>query len=137
SEAFRQEALLLADLMHPNLPRIHDHFSEAGNWYLVMDYIEGENLEEYLAKQPGGYVPLTEALTIGLQLCSVLDYLHNRQPPIIFRDLKPLNIMRTSNGHLYLIDFGIARHFKPGQARDTMAFGSPGYAAPEQYGRTQ
>src|ERR1019366_2323410 len=76
-------------------------------------------------------------LEIGIQLCSVLDYLHTRQPPIIFRDLKPTNIMRTWHGQLYLIDFGIARHFKPGQAKDTIPFGSPGYAAPEQYGKAQ
>ncbi|HEX4713314.1 MAG TPA: WD40 repeat domain-containing serine/threonine-protein kinase, partial [Ktedonobacteraceae bacterium] len=137
TEAFKKEALLLAELMHPNLPRIYDHFSEGGNWYLVMDYIEGETLEEYLGKMTGGSLPLPEALDIGLQLCDVLDYLHTRQPPIIFRDLKPLNIMHTSSGHLYLIDFGIARHFKPGQIKDTVAFGSPGYAAPEQYGKTQ
>lgn len=137
TEAFKKEALLLAELLHPNLPRIYDHFSEGGNWYLVMDYIEGETLEEYLGKTADGYLPLTEALAIGLQLCDVLDYLHTRQPPIIFRDLKPLNIMHTSSGHLYLIDFGIARLFKPGQAKDTVAFGSPGYAAPEQYGKTQ
>jgi serine/threonine protein kinase len=67
----------------------------------------------------------------------VLDYLHTREPSIIFRDLKPANVMRTSAGHLYLIDFGIARHFKPGQPRDTVPLGSPGYAAPEQYGRAQ
>lgn len=137
AEAFRKEALLLAELMHPNLPRIYDHFSEDERWYLVMDCIEGETLEDYLAKLPGASVSLEEALAMGLQLCDVLDYLHTRQPPIIFRDLKPLNIMRTATGHLYLIDFGIARHFKPGQAKDTVAFGSPGYAAPEQYGKAQ
>jgi serine/threonine protein kinase len=137
AEAFKQEAFMLAELMQPNLPRIYDHFNEGGRWYLVMDYIEGTTLEEYLAQTPGGHLPLQEVLEMGLQLCDVLEYLHTRQPPIIFRDLKPLNMMRTSSGHLYLIDFGIARHFKPGQAKDTIAFGSPGYAAPEQYGKTQ
>ena len=137
TRAFNREALMLANLMHPHLPRIYDHFAELGRWYLVMDFIEGETLEDYLAKVPGGKLPLKEALEIGIQLCTVLDYLHTRQPPIIFRDLKPSNIMRTPAGQLYLIDFGIARHFKPGQARDTIAFGSPGYAAPEQYGKAQ
>ena len=136
ANGFKREALMLAELMQPNLPRIYDHFSELGCWYLVMDYIEGETLDSYLIAR-GNKLPLTETLTIGMQLCDVLDYLHTRQPPIIFRDLKPSNVMRTPQGHLYLIDFGIARHFKPGQAKDTIAFGSPGYAAPEQYGKQQ
>src|SRR5258708_23854281 len=101
-----------------------------------MDYIEGETLETYLDKV-GGKLPLEKALSIGLQLRSVLDYLHNRQPPIIFRDLKPANVMFAPAGHIYLIDFGIARHFKPGQSKDTAALGSSGYAAPEQYGKMQ
>lgn len=137
TEAFKREALMLADLMHPNLPRIYDHFTEAGHWYLVMDFIEGETLEEYLNKANGHRLPVEEALDIGIQLCDVLSYLHSRQPPIIFRDLKPSNVMLTADEHLYLIDFGIARHFKPGQVKDTIAFGSPGYAAPEQYGKAQ
>ncbi len=72
-----------------------------------------------------------------MQLSTVLRYLHTHQPPIIFRDVKPANVMRTATGHLYLIDFGIARHFTPGQSRDTSALGSPGYAASEQYGKAQ
>ena len=136
TDAFKREALLLAGLLHPNLPRIHDHFSEHGRWYLVMDFIQGQTFGDYLA-QKGGTLPLNEVLDIGIQLCNVLNYLHTRQPSIIFRDLKPDNVMRTSDGQLYLIDFGIARHFKPGQAKDTIAFGSPGYAAPEQYGKAQ
>src|SRR6266568_880365 len=141
-DAFKREALLLAVLTHPNLPRIYEQFPDAGRWYLVMDFIEGQTLEARLdnasgaTSQPQG-LPLQKVLVIGIQLCTVLDYLHTRQPPIIFRDLKPANVMLTSHEHVYLIDFGIARHFKPGQARDTIAFGSPGYAAPEQYGRMQ
>jgi serine/threonine protein kinase len=137
AENFKREALLLAALTHPNLPRIYEQFSEAGRWYLVMDFIGGETLEEYLQKQPEGHLSVKETLQIGIQLCTVLAYLHNRQPPVIFRDLKPSNIMLTPEEHLYLIDFGIARHFKPGQKKDTIAFGSPGYAAPEQYGKGQ
>jgi eukaryotic-like serine/threonine-protein kinase len=135
--AFKREALLLTGLAHQSLPHIYDHFSEAGSWYLAMDFIEGETLEERLSKTPGGRLPLEKALSIGIQLCSVLDYLHTRQQPIIFRDLKPGNIMLTPDGLVYLIDFGIARHFKMGQVKDTAAFGSPGYAAPEQYGKAQ
>ncbi len=134
---FKHEALLLAGLQHAHLPRIYDHFLENGHWYLVMDFIAGETLENYLARMPGRRLPLEEVLDYGIQLCTVLEYLHTRQPPIIFRDLKPTNIMRSTEGQLYLIDFGIARHFKPGQEKDTAAFGSPGYAAPEQYGQTQ
>ncbi len=134
-QAFEQEAYLLADLFHPNLPKIHDHFDEAGRWYLVMDFIEGESLEKSLERAPGGRLPLRETLKIGMKLCDVLHYLHSHQPPIIFRDLKPSNVMRTPTGKIYLIDFGIARLFKPGQTRDTLSFGSVGYAAPEQFGK--
>jgi eukaryotic-like serine/threonine-protein kinase len=76
-------------------------------------------------------------LTIGIQLCEVLDYLHRHQPPVIFRDVKPSNVMLTSGRKLFLIDFGVARYFQPGKRRDTIAFGSPGFAAPEQYGKAQ
>src|SRR5260370_1270087 len=137
TNAFTREALLLAGLSHPNLPCIYAQFTEMGRWYLVMDFIEGETLEDYLRKTPGGYLPLAEALEIGIQFCTVLDYLHTRHPPIIFRDLKPANVIRIPAGHLYLIDFGIARHFKPGQSTDTIALGSPGYAAREQYAKLQ
>ena len=142
TDAFNREVRLLSDLTHPNLPRMYDHFTGSQHWYLIIDFIEGETLEQYLdivrsrsGKSQG--LPLHEVLDIGIQLCTVLDYLHTHEPSIIFRDLKPANVMRTSNGHLYLIDFGIARHFKPGQTRDTIPLGSPGYAAPEQYGRAQ
>ncbi len=134
--AFKHEAYLLAGLDHQHLPKIYDYFSDTGRWYFVMEFIEGETLEEYLG-QAGGRLSPEAVLNIGIQLCSVLDYLHNHHPPIIFRDLKPANIMRTHDGSIYLIDFGIARHFKPGQAKDTIAYGSAGYAAPEQYGRAQ
>ena len=137
TESFKREALLLAGLTHPNLPRIYEQFTDRGHWYLVMDFIEGETLEEHLGKIKGGKLPVEKVLEIGIQLCMVLEYLHMRQPPIIFRDLKPANVMLTVYGHIYLIDFGIARHFKPGQAKDTTALGSTGYAAPEQYGKAQ
>ncbi|MGH2507683.1 MAG: protein kinase domain-containing protein, partial [Ktedonobacteraceae bacterium] len=137
TNSFRHEALLLSSLIHPNLPRIYEQFTDGGRWYLVMDFIEGETLEEYMFKVAGGKLSVDKVLSIGIQLCTVLEYLHNRQQPVIFRDLKPANIMLTSLGHIYLIDFGIARHFKPGQSKDTSALGSTGYAAPEQYGKSQ
>src|SRR5947209_3087481 len=135
--AFQREVSLLSQLDHPNLPRLYQYFQNPGHWYLVMDFIAGETLEQYQSKAPNRRLLLSEVLAIGIQLCIVLDYLHSRQPPIVFRDLKPANIMRTPTGQLYLIDFGIARYFKPGQAKDTVALGSLGYAAPEQHGTAQ
>ncbi len=145
TEAFNREVLMLSKLKHFSLPGIHDHFTDPAHWYMVMDFIEGETLEDYITQakhtntpQDGTRcLPLLEVLEIGMQLCTVLGYLHTQEPSIIFRDLKPTNIMRMPDGHLYLIDFGIARQFKHGQAKDTIPLGSPGYAAPEQYGRTQ
>src|SRR6266699_7073402 len=134
--AFERETLLLSNLTHPNLPRIHDHFSEHGRSYVVMDFIAGDTLEDYLDKVVQR-LPVEMVLEIGIQLATELDYLHNHQPPIIFRDVKPANIMRTADNHVYLIDFGIARHFKPGKAKDAIPLGSKGYAAPEQYGKAQ
>jgi serine/threonine protein kinase len=137
TDTFHREADLLSQLSHPSLPRLYDHCCETEQWYLVMDYLEGETLEAYLNRAEGKRLPLSEVFDIGLQLCDVLEYLHTRQPSIVFRDLKPANIIRSQRGTLYVIDFGIARFFKPGQARDTIALGSPGYAAPEQYGKMQ
>lgn len=137
TDGFNREVRLLSPLRHPSLPVIRDTFTDAEHWYLVMDFIEGKTLEGYLKSKVRSSLPLKETLEIGLHLCNVLSYLHTREPVIIFRDLKPSNVMRTPQGRIYLIDFGIARHFSPGKAKDTMPFGSPGYAAPEQYGRAQ
>jgi eukaryotic-like serine/threonine-protein kinase len=139
TDTFNRELSLLAVLRHPQVPRLYDQFRDREHWYLVLEYLEGTTLETYLEMRTAQGQPLQvdEAIAIGLQLCRVLEYLHTRQPPVIFRDLKPGNIMRSPGGRLSLIDFGIARHFRPGQARDTRALGSPGYAAPEQYGRAQ
>ena len=102
-----------------------------------MEFIEGETLAEYLRQNGTPGLPAADVLGIADQLCDVLDYLHQRTPPIIFRDLKPSNIMVVDSGDLYLIDFGIARLFKPGQTQDTVLAGTAGYAAPEQYGKSQ
>jgi len=135
-QRFQQEAQMLALLNHPNLPNVSDYFSEAGRQYLVMEFIEGETLQALLDRHTG---PLSERQVVdwGVQLCDVLDYLHSQQPPIIFRDLKPANIMLDKGGRVKLIDFGIVRHFNPAKASDTIPFGSPGYAPPEQYGKGQ
>jgi serine/threonine-protein kinase len=132
---FAQEAEMLANLDHPGLPKVTDHFTEGGRHYLVMDFVEGETLADRLAAC--GKLPEAEARRIAAQLCDVLEYLHRRTPPIVFRDLKPGNIMLQPDGRVRLIDFGIARVFKPGKSGDTLQMGSPGYAAPEQYGRGQ
>ncbi len=131
TDRFLREALFLARLNHPALPSLYDYFFEDGYWYLVMDYIPGQTLTAYLRQQ--GPLPPLEALNYAIQLCDVFDYLHKQSPPIIYRDLKPSNILITPQGTLMLIDFGIARYFKEGQSNDTTDFGSPGYASPEQY----
>jgi eukaryotic-like serine/threonine-protein kinase len=135
--AFNREVTLLSDLKHKSIPRIYAHFTDAEHWYLVIDFIEGVTLESYRLKSAGACLPLAETLAIGIQLCEVLDYLHSHHPPIIFRDVKPDNVMLTPDGHLYLIDYGVARYFRAGKSRDTTAFGSPGFAPPEQYGKAQ
>jgi serine/threonine protein kinase len=134
ANAFRQEAQMLATLNHPGLTAVTDFFSEGGNLYLVMEYVPGQTLEQILADAPNGRLPSGQALNIVRQLCDVLTYLHQRNPPVIFRDLKPSNVMLTPEGQVKLIDFGIARFFKPAQSQDTVTLGTPGYAAPEQWG---
>jgi eukaryotic-like serine/threonine-protein kinase len=136
TQLFQAEALRLASLKHPGIPHIYDHFEESECWFLAMEFIEGETLKDYLERR-GGQLPMDEVLNIGLQLADVLNYLHLRQPPIIFRDLKPANVMIAPDGQVFLIDFGIARLFTPGKSQDTFVFLSQGYAAPEQYGTAQ
>lgn len=134
-ESFRTEAHLLSELNHPNLPRITDYFSEKERHYLVMDFIEGDTLEALI--EQNGKLEVTLVLDIALQLTEVLGYLHSQPKPIIFRDFKPANVMITPQNRTKLIDFGIARHFQQGKVSDTKALGTPGYAAPEQYGQGQ
>ena len=131
TDRFLREALLLARLQHASLPVIYDYFIEDGYWYLVMDYIPGPTLSAYMHKHAP--LPPLEALNYAMQLCDVLEYLHKQTPPVVFRDLKPSNIILSPDGRVMLVDFGIARYFKAGQMNDTAEFGSPGYAPPEQY----
>lgn len=135
-QAFQQEAAILAKLSHPGLTAVYDYFLENNKFYLVMEYVEGETMLQAW-ERVGGRFDEAQTLTWTQELCGVLNYLHNQQPPIIFRDLKPGNIMVQPDGRLKLIDFGIARHFTPGKTSDTVKFGTPGYAAPEQYGQGQ
>ena len=131
TDRFLREALLLARLCHPAIPTLYDYFLEDGYWYLVMEYLPGPTLANYINQ----YAPLPplEALNYAMQLCDVLDYLHQQAPQIVFRDLKPSNVILSPEGRLMLVDFGIARYFKEGQITDTTDFGSPGYASPEQF----
>jgi serine/threonine-protein kinase len=111
-DAFRQEAEMLAGLSHPNLPRVTDHFEQDGKVYLVMEFVPGESLLSFLQRE-GLPQPQQRVFEWIRQLCDALEYLHTQDPPIIFRDLKPANIMLTPSGQIKLIDFGIARLFKP------------------------
>jgi eukaryotic-like serine/threonine-protein kinase len=133
---FAQEAELLRSLNHPNLPVIADYFENDQRPVLVMEYVAGQTLEERLHE---ANAPLLEQQVIGygIQLARVLHYLHTRTPPVIYRDLKPSNIILTPEGILKLIDFGVARQYKERKAKDTIAMGSAGYAPPEQYGKEQ
>lgn len=134
---FQSEAALLGSLAHPGLPRVYEAFSEHGRLYLVMDFIKGKTLLQLLQEGGEHPLPVGQVLDYAGQLCKVLAYLHQHQPPIIFRDLKPANVMITERGQVFLIDFGIARLFKAGQQQDTIFLGSPGYAPPEQHGISQ
>ena len=136
-EAFRREAQILSDLNHANLPRVTDFFTEGGRPYLVMDLIPGESLEKRLDRLRGQPMDEAEALKYGIQMCRVLQFLHTQDPPIIFRDVKPANIMLLPNGQIKLIDFGIARTYKEGKRRDTMSMGTAAYAPFEQFGKGQ
>ncbi|HWE61809.1 MAG TPA: protein kinase [Chloroflexota bacterium] len=129
---FQREADLLAALHHVAIPAVFDRFSQNSRHYLVMECIEGENLEAALAQRTEPYSE-EQARAWALELCALLRYLHEQRPPVIFRDLKPGNILVDPAGRLRLIDFGIARFFRPSQATDTTALGTSGYASPEHY----
>jgi serine/threonine protein kinase len=133
---FETEARMLGALHHPNLPAFTGRFTDADRHFLVMEFIDGQTLEALLERNNG---PFSERRVLGWarQLCDVLAYLHSQPRPIIFRDLKPGNIMVTRDGRIKLIDFGIARFFRHASSADTQVLGTPGYAPPEQYGKAQ
>jgi serine/threonine protein kinase len=131
---FRLEAVILASLRHANLPRVTDHFviGEQGQ-YLIMDYIEGEDLRQRMERQ--GTISEEDAILIGAAMCDALHYLHSRKQPIVHRDIKPGNVKITPEGHIYLVDFGLAKMVRGNQATTTGARAmTPGYSPPEQYG---
>jgi len=130
---FKREATLLAALNHHHLPRVTNHFASGDGQYLVMDYVEGEDLKERLTRE--GPLPEKDVARWGAQICEALAYLHSRTPSIIHRDVKPANIKLTPSGEVVLVDFGIAKTSDPSQKTTTSAVAlTPGFAPPEQYG---
>lgn len=127
---FRREAAMLQRLNHPGVVRFHDHyFTDEGKYYLVMDYVPGSSLETVI----NDFGPFNDddAVKVGIQICEVLEYLHDQDPPIIYRDLKPSNLMLTPEGQIVFIDFGIARNFMPKESATRVV--TAGYSPPEQY----
>ncbi len=131
---FHREATILAGMRHPNLPRVSDHFViEGQGQYLVMDYIEGEDLRERLDRT--GTITEEEALAIAIGLCDALSYMHDQNPPILHRDIKPGNVKIAPDGSIFLVDFGLAKVGFSGHRTTTGARAmTPGYSPPEQYG---
>ncbi len=128
------EAKLLSELNHPSLPQIADFFSSEDEryFYLVQEYVNGQSLYQ-IFEQKESRMSEEEVIDFCLPLCDVLIYLHSRAPAIIYRDIKPANIMMTTQGELKLIDFGIARKYVSEKAKDTLQIGTVGFAAPEQF----
>ena len=131
-KGLEREANILKNVDHPVLPRIVDIINQEGVIYVVMDFIEGETISDRLKKE--GAQPQELVIGWGLQLASALDYLHNMNPPVIYRDMKPSNVMINPEGGVKLIDFGTAKEYDVENNADTTALGTRGYAAPEQFG---
>ena len=126
------EANMLKRLDHPSLPRIVDIIEDSQKIYVVMDYVEGESLDKVLNLY--GAQSQEQVIDWAKQLCGVLNYLHSSNPPIIYRDMKPANVVLQPSGNIKLLDFGIAREYKDQKIEDTVSLGTKGYAAPEQFG---
>lgn len=131
---FIAEANILTRLRHPGLPAIVDILNTPSAYLVVMEYVDGISLDKVLEQR--GAQKEEDVVKWGKQLCEVLTYLHSQQPAIIYRDMKPANIMLKKNGDVVLIDFGMAREFKAQRQYDTTNLGTHGYAAPEQYSHT-
>lgn len=133
-QSLAAEGRMLVQLNNQHLPRIYDIIENSENFMLVMDFIQGESLDIVLKRE--GAQPMERVLDWGMQICEVLSYLHSQPTPIIYRDMKPANVMLQPNGQLMMIDFGTARTQKVGVAMqaDTICIGTAGFAAPEQFG---
>jgi Tol biopolymer transport system component/predicted Ser/Thr protein kinase len=131
---FQREAQVLASLRHPNLPRVFDYFViDQQGQYLVMDYIEGDDLRQWMSREES--ITEAEALQIGISICNALVYLHSRTPAIVHRDIKPGNVKITPGGEVILVDFGLVKIMDNQEITTTAARAmTPGYSPPEQYG---
>ncbi|MGV8122212.1 MAG: serine/threonine protein kinase [Candidatus Xenobiia bacterium LiM19] len=129
-DLFAKEAEILKTITHPNLPKVYEFFNEGESHFIVEEFIDGTSLDKTLKCL--GALPEEKVIMIGLQMTSILAHLHNNNPPVIIRDIKPANIITTEAGNLYFIDFTIARYAVKDK-EDTVRMGSPGYAPPEQY----
>jgi len=131
TQSARIEVNMMKKLDHPMLPRVVDLIETGGYCYLVMDYVQGVTLSRYLRRE--GVISQEQVIEWAKELCGVLIYLHEQQPPIIYRDMKPANIMLQPNGSLKLIDLGIAKEYGVEEETETVPLGTKGYAAPEQH----
>lgn len=129
------EPYMMQKLNHPAIPRVVDIIEDEESIYIVRDYIEGETLETIVRMY--GAQPADKVIEWGKQMCSALGYLHSQNPPLIYRDMKPANVILKPDGAIKFIDFGIMRAYKPNQSSDTCCLGTKGYAAPEQFGGSQ
>jgi len=132
-----QEKLMLEKLDHPGIVKVHDFFEEEGFYYLVTDFIEGKSLNRLISPLPDIFINEKIVVDWARQLYDIFEYLHSLHPPVIYRDLKPQNIIRDNNGNIHLVDFGIARNYKEGVTMDTTPMGSFITASPEHYGGGQ
>ena len=132
-EDFKREVKVLSDLEHPSIPTVYDYFTASGYYFLVMKYVGGKTLEQILIESPDGRLPERTVTQWGIQLCDTLAYIHGLNPPIIYRDMKPANVMYDeSSDQVVLIDFGIARYVQSSMELVT-AIGTVGYAPPELF----
>jgi serine/threonine protein kinase len=129
---FMREANILGDVRHPHIVRALDFVEEDGSYYIIMEWLGGHNLHRQLRHAPNG-LPEAQVLDWARQICLALTYLHHRRPPVIFCDLKPSNIFLLENQQVKLVDFGIARYYFPEADNESLRFGTPGFAAPEQF----
>lgn len=135
--ALNQEKFILERLNHPLIVKVYDLFEYDGFYYMVTEYIDGETMNRLISPFPNTFIQEKVLINWALQLCDIFEYLHTQRPPVIYRDLKPRNVIKDRSGRLHLIDFGIARAYKQGKSNDTEPMGSAMTASPEHYGGSQ